>query len=58
MSFLWPYYSLVGSKLYVPTRRGMKLAFDNAPAFTDVAAAEAWLEANDFRGNVREGSTL
>lgn len=58
MSFHWPYYSLVGGKLYIPTRRGMKLAFTNAPAFADIATAEAWLVANDFRGNVREGSKL
>jgi hypothetical protein len=52
----WPYY-LINGLLYV--RRGNRsyglpvLAFQNAPRFADAAAAEAWLKANDLRGNVR-----
>ena len=57
--FDWPYFTLVNGKLYydVGSRNRAELveAFQGRkiPLFADVAQAEAWLEANDERGNVR-----
>lgn len=56
--FDWPYFTFVDGNLFydVGDRRGTKLvrAFTNrAPKFANAAEAEAWLEANDERGNVR-----
>ena len=63
--FDWPYYTLRGGDLYRSeisgNGRGGKVApklyraFPNAPKFQSAADAEAWLEARDERGNVREG---
>ena len=51
--FYWPYYTLRDGRLY--DEHG-ELGFPNAPKFGDVAEADAWLEANDERGNVREAT--
>ena len=60
----WPYYDLIDGKLYddrMVDRRGKRVAVSGTPDgkpvpyFGSVADAEAWLEANDLRGNVREG---
>jgi hypothetical protein len=54
MHFEWPYYELINGRLCLRTKRGVaKVAFPSAPMFADAAQAEAWLEANDLRGNVR-----
>jgi len=46
----WPYFTLRNGRLYDERER---LAYLNAPLFANVAEAEAWLAANDLRGNVR-----
>ena len=59
MRFKWPYYMLRDGKLleeYVRYGRAYyRCAFPKAPLFANAAEAEAWLEAQDERGNVREG---
>ena len=65
MNFEWPYYTLRNGILFreeiSDNGRGGKVArklyrsFPKAPQFQSVAEAEAWLEAQDERGNVREG---
>jgi hypothetical protein len=51
--FDWPYMCLRGGWLvYLDTGKRVP----NAPRFATVAEAEAWLEANDIRGNVKESN--
>lgn len=49
MSFHWPYYTLRNGRLYDERGRLVR-----SPVFPDAASAEAWLVANDLRGNVRD----
>jgi len=57
MNAHWPYYIILqNGKLYIRTpRQGLQLAFfhSNPPLFKDAVEAEAWLEAQDIRGNVQ-----
>jgi hypothetical protein len=62
MTFDWPYYMLRDGQLYeeIAARNSAlqrntqyRRAFRNAPPFATPAQAEAWLEAQDERGNVR-----
>ena len=50
MQFDWPYYTLRNGKLYDETDRW---CLRHAPLFANAAEAEAWLEEQDERGNVR-----
>jgi hypothetical protein len=58
MQFDWPYYDLINGRLYITQRpRGLPVAafpHSNPPRFANAAEAEAWLVAQDIRGNVRE----
>jgi hypothetical protein len=61
----WPYYTLIAGRLHrderVKVPGGYRMlpcktaSFSRAPRFANAAEAEAWLEAQDERGNVREG---
>lgn len=50
MNMNWPYYTLRAGKLYDETGHW---CLRHAPKFSNAADAEAWLEAQDERGNVR-----
>ena len=46
----WPYYTLDTNGVLLD-EEGFRV--QGTPAFVDVAAAEAYLEANDWRGSVQ-----
>ena len=62
--FDWPYYTLTVGRLHrderVKVPGGYRMlpcktaSFPRAPGFANAAEAEAWLEAQNERGNVRE----
>jgi hypothetical protein len=53
--FPWPYYILKDGYLYDETEPTIP-AFNNQPRFQSVEEAEAWLVANNERGNVKISS--
>ena len=51
MTYEWPYFQLVGGRLYY--ENGLPAQFQvRPPIFRTIEEAEDWLEENDLRGTI------